>query len=615
MREIAVTVAVALTVPCSLLPLVAPRAAVHEVPGPAGGQMPGCGHSSAERHSARDRARHDDLRSELHTYFERFTRFGFSGSVLLAMGDDLVFVNAYGEADRESRRPFLPSTVVPVGSITKPFTAAAILKLQEIGLLDVSDSIAAHLPNVPSDKREITVHHLLTHTSGLKRNGLEGGDFNLKATRDAVLREALSSELLSTPGAEYQYSNLGYSLLAMIIENASRTPYERFLHEHLLAPARMYRTGFSLPVYKDQELAAGYRDDRRLDPVVRKPMLEDGPTWNLRGNGGLHSDAYDLFRWFLALRGRESLSQGSLASMIHPHVSQGDGQPSYGYGWEIGTTSQGTPDISHSGGNGYFAADLHWLPEEDLVYFIGSNDASRVNVRRLSSIVEAIVFGNDYRLPPLLVEVSDEVLRRYEGRYRLEGGDALQVTPIEKGLVLTADGRGAVQAVLGGERTMEDDEVARLADLSARIVLAEFAGDFVPKFEAMGGIVSAEDLERYHSYDRETWDEEFGALTAVGTIAAAGAGADVQTVVLMDFHRGTAAQIHTWRDGRLADVSVIPDWDTFQFSRNLFPVSESRFESFSSSTSLRVTVRFEKRADEAGGSYLLMLPADCGRPY
>ncbi|MEX1258898.1 MAG: serine hydrolase domain-containing protein [Gemmatimonadota bacterium] len=560
-------------------------------------------------------ARHVAVRSELDTYFARLAQFGFSGTVSFAEGDDLVFADAYGLADREDRRPFLPSTILTIGSITKSFTAAAVLKLQDMGLLAVADAITVYLDDVPADKQEITLHQLLTHTSGLKRNGLEGGDLNLEATRDAVLRDVLRSELLSPPGAAYSYSNVGYSLLAVIVENALGLSYEEFVYRYLLVPSGMFRTGYLLPSYRSEELAAGYLDGERLDPVIRLPMLADGPTWNLRGNGGLHSDSYDMFRWFVALRSYKVLSTDALNAMTEAHVDQGDGNLFYGYGLDVGRTSVGTRELSHRGGNGYFSAAFHWLPDEDYMFFIGSNAASQVNMTRLSGTVKSILLGEPYALPPLLASVPAATLREYEGSYLFLEGDSVVVTHVDGALVLRGSGDYGIQAVLGGTRTLADAQVEGLAQRSLALLEAEFRGDFEPKYEAMGGTTSILDLERYHQYDRENWDDQFGPLERIDIAAAAGEADEVEIVVRLNFMRGAGAQIHTWREERLANISVIPDWREFDFSRTVFPISDTEFESFTTGSAIRAMIRIERedQALDAARSIVFPLHPDTPR--
>jgi CubicO group peptidase (beta-lactamase class C family) len=168
---------------------------------------------------------------------------GASGSLVTARDGEIVHCGGFGMADSETRVRAGCDTVYDIQSITKQFTAAAILKLEMMGKLGVRDRISEFIGPVPEDKREITVHHLLTHTAGLIE-GL-GGDY-ARLTREELVAGALASELRSPPGTEYRYSNLGYGLLAAIIEIVSGMGYEEFLARHLFAPAGMTETGYVL---------------------------------------------------------------------------------------------------------------------------------------------------------------------------------------------------------------------------------------------------------------------------------------------------------------------------------------------------------------------------------
>ncbi len=526
--------------------------------------------------------------SLVHRYFERQSQFGFSGSVLVARGAEVVFAGGFGEADRETGRAFVSSTVLDIGSITKMFTAAAVLRLAGEGRLRIGDAISAYLDPVPADKAAITIEQLLTHTAGLKRNGVEGGDLNLAASRDSVLADALASPLQAPPGTRYSYSNLGYSLLAMIVERASGVPYERYLREHLLWPTGMYRTGYLLPTLDPRMVATGYRGDKRLGPFASQHRLPDGPTWNLRGNGGLQSDAWDMLRWYLAIRRGSVLEESAVAAMIAPHVDEGDSRHFYGYGLEVSTDARDHRLIFHTGGNGYFGAGFYWMPDDDLFFFVGSNDASNLNVTRIASAVQAILLDQPFSMPPELVPVADSVLAGLAGRYPLSTGDTIVVRAEPGHLAVRAIGADAMRLVIGGDRSTDDAEVKRLAERSANVVRAEFRGDFQPQFEAMGGITPVATLRRYHQYDRADWDAKFGALQHIEVAASAGALDEVQVVLRLVFEHGAAAQVHTWRGQRLTNVSVIPDWHEFEFGRSLYPVGEGRFESFETGSDLRV---------------------------
>src|ERR687896_1467909 len=183
---------------------------------------------------------------------------GTSGTVVAARGGSVAHCRGFGLADRDAKVAARCDTVYDTMSMTKQFTAAAILKLEMMGELRVTDPLSKFVGPVPDDKRTITLHHLLTHTAGLTE-GL-GGDYEALSRRD-MLDGALESELRSAPGTEYSYSNLGYSILAAIVEKASGTSYERFLASHLFEPAGMRHTGYVLTEWQPEQVAVEYDEN------------------------------------------------------------------------------------------------------------------------------------------------------------------------------------------------------------------------------------------------------------------------------------------------------------------------------------------------------------------
>ncbi len=286
---------------------------------------------------------------------------GSSGSVVAVRDGELVTCRGWGEADRGTGASPGCETIYDIGSVTKQFTGAAVVKLQMQGRLDVSDPIGEHFDGVPADKRGITVRHLLTHTSGL----VEGlGDDYEPVTRPALIAGAWASELRSHPGARHHYSNLGYSLLAAIVEEASGLGYEEYLAEELFTPAGMEDTGYVLPQWDPADVAVE-RDprDRPQGRPYDHPWAEDGPYWNLRGNGGLLSTAHDMGRWLLALEGERVLDAAAKEELFQPRVrEEPGGETRYAYGWVIADTSLGVLHW-HNGGNGWSYAELARLPE------------------------------------------------------------------------------------------------------------------------------------------------------------------------------------------------------------------------------------------------------------
>jgi CubicO group peptidase (beta-lactamase class C family) len=275
-------------------------------------------------------------------------------------------------ADREADVPASCDTAYDIQSITKQFTAAAILKLEAMGRLRVTDPISAYLGPVPADKAEITLHHLLTHTAGL--TPALGGDYERLSRREMVAG-AMESELRSRPGADYRYSNVGYSLLAAIVEQASGMGYEEFLAEHLFAPAGMTETGYVLPNWDPDQVAVEY--DARGEPQGRPfdhPWADDGPYWNLRGNGGLLTTARDMFRWHLALRGDDVLDDRAKSKLFEPYVlEQAGGDTRYGYGWVVQRTPAYGRVVWHDGGNVWSFSMYTRLLDEDAMVFWTTN--------------------------------------------------------------------------------------------------------------------------------------------------------------------------------------------------------------------------------------------------
>ncbi len=330
----------------------------------------------APTQSAPAAAATDSLAARADAFLQRCAEAGFHGSVLVARGGRPLLDRGYGLADRGAGRPNAPGTVHAIGSITKQFTAAAILKLQELGKLSLQDPLSRHLPGVPADKQDITLHHLLTHSAGFP--GAIGDDRD-PVGRDDFVALALATPLESAPGTAYEYSNVGYSLLGAVVEHASGQGYEAFLRERLLVPAGLAHTGYLAADWSKAPLAVGYdRDGERWGTMLDQPHAADGPGWHLRCNGGLLSTTHDMLAWVQALQRHVVLSEASLAQMLAPHVEEGPGSGShYGYGWALFTTPRGTRLVTHNGGNGIQFADVLWFADEGLFIALMSNASAR----------------------------------------------------------------------------------------------------------------------------------------------------------------------------------------------------------------------------------------------
>jgi CubicO group peptidase (beta-lactamase class C family) len=379
-------------------------------------------------------------------YLSSLVPFGFSGNVIVAHGNAVLLLRGYGLADREQATPMTPDTIISVGSITKQFTAAAILKLQDMSKLRVTDSIAKYLPGVPPDKTAITLHELLTHTSGLAS---DYGDSDYEHVgRDAYVGRALGAPLLSAPGAQFRYSNAGYSLLAAIVERVSGTSYEHFLHDKLFSPAGMHDTGYHIPHWPLARVAVGYLDGARWGRMSEH-WAGGGPWWNQLGNGGIHSTPGDMYRWDRALQGDAVLSKSARLAFQTGYVAEGpEGMSKYAYGWSVMKSPYGTV-IAHNGGNGIFAADFLRFVDAGVTIYIASN-SSELRATTISRAVARIAFGKDVSPAPRIVTLTATSLEARTGTYAAADGSSASIVRDGSNLIVRTSSGGLFAALVPG---------------------------------------------------------------------------------------------------------------------------------------------------------------------
>lgn len=223
---------------------------------------------------------------------------GFHGNVLVTDQGRVILLKGYGLANVSSHTPFSPTTLVQIGSNVKDFTRVAIYQLIEAGRLRPGDSLARFVDRLPEAQRGITVQHLLQHTAGLPL-GVAGDAEPL--TREEMLRRLRGLTLLSPPGAQEHYSNLGYSLLALIVEQLSRQTFDAYVAGHVLQPAGLSETGSYLPSRDRARMAHGYSGGRDIGVILDMPHDAEGHLWSLRGNGGYLSTLSEMRRFYQAV--------------------------------------------------------------------------------------------------------------------------------------------------------------------------------------------------------------------------------------------------------------------------------------------------------------------------
>lgn len=321
----------------------------------------------------------DTLTKKVDSYLQKSVANGFSGAVLVARNGTVILSEGYGFAQRENEILVTSSTVFNIGSVTKQFTGAAILKIVDQGKLKTSDTIGTIFPAVPADKKDITIHQLLTHTAGISSN--TGGFRYDHIGRDQFLQEVFDAKLATDPGTKHEYANAGYILLAAIIEHVSGKSYETFLYEELFEPAGMLDSGYTRPNWSAAQLAHGYYfslpDADWVDwGTTPDQWAGDAVSWYGIGKGDLHSTVEDLYKWHQVLES-DAVLPGHLRRLYETaFVAENSAETSYyGYGWSISDSERNTKIVAHDGSNGLFFAHFIRFVEEDVVIILLSNVA------------------------------------------------------------------------------------------------------------------------------------------------------------------------------------------------------------------------------------------------
>lgn len=338
--------------------------------------------------------------SKLDAYLSTAETLGFSGAILVAKEGKILFEKGYGFADREAKRPYSPKTISTIGSVTKQFTGTAILKLVAAKKLKLTDPLSKFFKNLPSDKQDITVHQLLTHSAGLV-DVIGDGDFDQIPT-ETFFKRLFGTKLLYKPGSKHRYSNASYSILGRIVELVSGQDYETFVRKALFEPAGMKETGYLQPSWSEQRVATGYAGGVfDMGTLIERFQKQGQISWVLKANGGIHSTLHDMFRWYLALRNNTILSPAQTETLTQPYIAETEaGDSHYAYGWAIFESSRGTKMVTHNGGNGIYLHDFIWLPKEDVAIIYTTNGVTR-HLDGIAWRAERMMFDDSYEPRPV----------------------------------------------------------------------------------------------------------------------------------------------------------------------------------------------------------------------
>ncbi|MFM9872451.1 MAG: serine hydrolase domain-containing protein, partial [Fimbriimonadaceae bacterium] len=299
-----------------------------------------------------------DAEREMHDLLKGYEKKGFRGALAIYLGGKQVFWHTAGKADPDSGREFDTNTGFCSGSIVKSYTRYAIANLVIQGKVSLEDTLPKFFAQVPEDKKGIRIRHLLNFTSGFKDNF--GGDYEL-IERDDLMKKMLESKLEFEPGQDERYCNSGYSMLAAIVEKVTGEKFENYVVKTQFDPMGLKRLGYLRGGWNTSELVVGTTaTGDRWGSTLDHKWMKDGPSWNLRGNGGMLGTLNEMHLWY------RNVYSGAFGSQDQFKV----------FAPELADPERLKKSvIMEAGGNNVFTTFVLFAPGKDLYIAAGNCDA------------------------------------------------------------------------------------------------------------------------------------------------------------------------------------------------------------------------------------------------
>lgn len=409
-------------------------------------------------------SKEDKIIQELETYINALIeKENFHGSILVAQGGKLLINSGYGLADFSQNTLNKPGTRFAIGSVSKQFTAMAIMQLVEKNLISLDDKVSKYIPKMPHADL-ITIKNLLTHTSGLENFTNVNGFFLInseKTTPKDMLDLIKDLPLEYTPGDGFKYSNTNYLVLGMIVEKITDMSLENYLDKNIFTPLNMTNTGTAYGESNNIHDATAYAGYLDVVPIDDSTLLKKA-----FGAGNLYSTVEDLYRWDRALNTEKIVKKETLAKIFTEYIDVTD-DVNYGLGWMIEQTEKGK-EIYHGGNTLGFTSNIARYIDEDLTVIVLTNNGY-YDVEAVTEDLSSIVLHKEYKMPVGLVEVKLEnydIYDKYIGKYSFMQGSFIEITRVENKLYAQATGQGPFEIF---PRAI-DDFFARIADINIKFV-------------------------------------------------------------------------------------------------------------------------------------------------
>lgn len=369
-------------------------------------------------------SRYNDISSNLNSYLTALQNTdNFHGSVLVAQGGNILLDKGYGMANFAQNIKNAPQTTFPIASMTKQFTAMAIMQLVQKGIINEDDTLSKFIPDFPRGN-EITIKDLLTHTSGIVDYTTLPEFWSMKIdnfkNENNIINLFKNKPLQFKPGTAFSYSNSGYFLLGYIVEKVSGMGYENYLEKNIFEPLNMKNTGIGYKGTDKLYTSTGYSGYLEISPVSDEVTIN-----GLYGAGALYSTTEDLYKWDRALYTEKLVNNETMKKIFSGYVEiakYGDyGGAYYGYGWMLSNNSKYGKETFHGGNVLGFTSNIQRYIDKDLTIIILTN-SGYYNLNSLTDILANIYSGNSYQLPiaKKVVKIDSDTLKKYAGNYKLD---------------------------------------------------------------------------------------------------------------------------------------------------------------------------------------------------
>lgn len=492
------------------------------------------------------------LASRIDSHLTNIVPFGFSGVIAIEKDGNLILKKAYGLRDRAANLPLTESSPFIIGSLSKQITAAAILKLEAEGKLNVTDSLHKFWPIALQSTRNLTLHQLMSHSSGLPY--FSNSSLFDQSPRDKKMQELLQLTPEFTPGTKFNYSNPGYTLLAGVIEIASGMQFEKYLTSRFFEPLHMTETGFVKENDRWAKLEQPHSYSEGNDEGALSSWQEGA---EFVGSGNIVSTINDLYKWEQALKSDNILPQAQRTKFFTPHIPT-QGNNGYGYGWNINETIRKTKLVAHGGDLGGYNSDFRrYVDEGYTMIFISNSREGGRGWRDAAMNTSSLILNNTpLTIAPTSIAIDESGRTAITGIYSAPNAIIRVTLPEQQsqGFQVNADDVMSFKLLVG----QQDEQMANQLSETTRVVLSALSTeDFEPLRANLSPSFPFEDSKMgFAQIVQDTSQGTLQLIEILGTRITSQFSA--RTYVKLHFERATQTVSIAWMGGKIGGAKNEP---------------------------------------------------------